>query len=568
MNGMMLLCVALGYFALCYWLYGGFLTRLFGIDNSRQTPAVTRYDGIDYVPSHPAVLFGHHFSSIAGAGPIVGPIMASYFGWLPALLWILIGCVFVGAVHDFAALFLSVRNGGKSIGYVIEKLMGLGGRQLFLVFCWACLILVVAIFGLMVAGTFYTNPSVATASILFILMAPIFGFVSRRYLSLRSSSFIFVPLVFFSVWLATKIPADIQTWFNLSDSDTKLVWLSFLAVYVLVASVVPVQWLLQPRDYLSSYLLYAMLLLGIIGIFIYNPEIRMPNFVAYRVPLASGDEANMIPTLFILIACGACSGFHSLVASGTTSKQIRKEKDILPIGYGGMIVEGILGVMSLITVIYLSDADFLTLAKNPAQAFAHGIGTFTECLGLPKDLGIVFISLSISAFMMTSLDTATRLGRFCWQELFSPSYINAEKYSQNNELVKNCSFTKILSNSFVASIIFVILAFIMAKSGSASSVWPIFGASNQLLAALTLLSITLYLKLKGLNYHITLLPTILMVVMSIWGLIEIAIVAWNNSYVLVGSSLFLIFMAILLVILSFVVLKKHLLSKTLNNESV
>jgi carbon starvation protein len=197
MNGMMLLCVALGYFALCYWLYGGFLTRLFGIDNSRQTPAVTRYDGIDYVPSHPAVLFGHHFSSIAGAGPIVGPIMASYFGWLPALLWILIGCVFVGAVHDFAALFLSVRNGGKSIGYVIEKLMGLGGRQLFLVFCWACLILVVAIFGLMVAGTFYTNPSVATASILFILMAPIFGFVSRRYLSLRSSSFIFVPLVFF-----------------------------------------------------------------------------------------------------------------------------------------------------------------------------------------------------------------------------------------------------------------------------------------------------------------------------------------------------------------------------------
>lgn len=558
MNGMLLLCIALGYFTLCYWLYGGFLTKLFGIDKDRQTPAVTRFDGVDYVPCHPVVLFGHHFSSIAGAGPIVGPIMASYFGWLPALLWILIGCVFVGAVHDFAAMFLSVRNGGKSIGYIIEKLMGLAGRQLFLVFCWACLILVVAIFALMVAGTFVSNPAVATASIIFILIAPIFGFLTRKYISLRLGSFIFVPLVFISVWVSTKIPADIQNWFSLSLAETKTCWMIFLAVYVLIASVVPVQWLLQPRDYLSSYLLYAMLILGVLGIFIYNPEIKMTDFTGYRVPLASGEDANMVPTLFILIACGACSGFHSLVASGTTSKQIRSEKDILPIGYGGMIVEGVLAVMSLITVIYLSDAEFSQIAKNPVVAFAHGIGTFTECLGLPKDLGIVFISLSISAFMMTSLDTATRLGRFSWQEIFSPSYLKQEKNQESMSKESTSGLNKFFTSAFVASAIFVVLAFVMAQSGSAGTVWPIFGATNQLLAALTLLSITLYLKLKGLNYHITLLPTILMVVMSIWGLVEITIGFWAKNYILVSSAIFLIIMAVLLVVLSIIVLKHHL----------
>ncbi len=561
MSGTIILLAALVYFGVCYFLYGGYLKKVFGIDPNRPTPAKTNYDGVDYVPSHPAVLFGHHFSSIAGAGPIVGPIMAAYFGWLPALLWILIGCVFVGAVHDFAALFLSVRHQGKSIGFIIEKLMGYFGRQLFLIFCWACLILVVAIFGLLVAKTFVDTPAVASASIIFILLAPIFGGLTRKLISLRVGSFIFVPIVFLTVWLSTYIPCDIQQFFNLTYEQSIFAWLMFLGVYVFIASVAPVQWLLQPRDYLSSYLLYAMIFLGVVGIFYFNPDVQMEAFKGYTANLG-GSELNLVPTLFVVIACGACSGFHSLVASGTTSKQIRSEKDILPIGYGGMIVEGILGIMSLITVIYLSDADFAKIAVNPAHAFANGIGDFVEGLGLPKQFGVIFISLSISAFMMTSLDTATRLGRFCWQELFSPSYINKEE--DVNSVVtpapkKSNILMKFITNSFVASVIVVLIALLMAQSGSASTVWPIFGASNQLLAALTLLAITLYLKTKGLNYKITFLPTILMVVMSIWGLFEIIVQYWSKNEVLVGSAIFLIFMAVLLVILSLVVLKRHLL---------
>ncbi|MGN1393336.1 MAG: carbon starvation protein A [Succinivibrionaceae bacterium] len=554
MNGMLLLCIALAYFVVCYWLYGGFLNRVFGIDKDRQAPAITRYDGVDYVPAHPAVLFGHHFASIAGAGPIVGPILASYYGWLPALLWILIGCVFVGAVHDFASLFLSVRNGGKSIGYVIEKLMGLTGRQLFLIFCFACLILVVAIFGLMVCGTFMTNPAVATASITFILIAPIFGKVSKS-LGLKVSSLIFVPLVFISVYISNLYPLDVTKILGLTVDETKYFWLSVIGIYICLASITPVQWLLQPRDYLSSYLLYAMMILGVVGILVYNPSIQAPEFVGFNATLSTGKEGCLIPSLFILIACGACSGFHSLVASGTTSKQIANEKDIKLVGYGGMIVEGVLGVMSLITVIYLSGADFYQIAKNPVQAFASGIGTFTESIGIDKTFGITFISLAISTFMMTSLDTATRLARFVWQELFSRSL---KKEQINNEAQPNSLFA-FLTNSIVATIIVVALSAFMVTTGNANAIWPIFGASNQLLAALALLAITIYLAGKKSNYLITLIPTLFMMVMSVWGLVDIIKSFWGINNILVCSSVFLIVMAFLLVVLSIFMLHKHLI---------
>lgn len=558
MNGILILLASLVYFAVCYKLYGGVLTKVFGVDKDRPTPASTKYDGVDYVPSHPAVLFGHHFASIAGAGPIVGPIMASYFGWLPALLWILIGCVFIGAVHDFAAMFLSVRNEGKSIGYIIEKLMGWTGRQLFLIFCFACLILVVAIFGLMVAGTFISTPAVATASIFFILVAPIFGLLARKFLGLKVASIIFVPIVFASVWFSTKFPMDISSWgLGLSAEDIKWVWLAVLGVYVFVASVTPVQWLLQPRDYLSSYLLYAMIALGIVGIIVYNPSVNIPDIVGYKAIMASGSEAYIFPSLFILVACGACSGFHSLVASGTTSKQISNEKHVLPLGYGGMIVEGILAVMSLITVVYLSDADFQTLAKNPVQAFAHGIGTFTEVIGLPKEIGVTLISLSISTFMMTSLDTATRLARFVWQELFTPSEDKIAKMKEVHMPIRTSKIITITTNSAIATFIVVGLSGIMVSTGSASSIWPIFGASNQLLAALTLLAVTMYLMLKKANFWITLLPTVLMMVMSIWGLVDVVNAFWDKSRILVVSSIFLIFMASLLVILPFIIMRKN-----------
>ncbi|MDD6177953.1 MAG: carbon starvation protein A [Succinivibrionaceae bacterium] len=562
MNSVLLLIGALVYFGVCYYFYGGFITRVFGVDPNRPTPAHTNFDKIDYVPTPSSVLFGHHFSSIAGAGPIVGPIIAAHFGWLPALLWILIGCVFVGAVHDFAALFLSVRNQGKSIGFIIEKLMGFVGRQLFLIFCWSCLILVVAIFALLVAKTFVGNPSVATASIIFIVFAVIFGFITNKTrCSLRNASLIFVPLLFISVYVSMLFPLDIKTWFGLTEAQTMSVWMAFLAVYVLLASVVPVGYLLQPRDYLSSYLLYAMLILGVAGIIFYDPEIKMDAFKGFSVDMGAGN-VNLFPTLFVVIACGACSGFHSLVASGTTSKQLDNEKNMLKVGYGAMIVEGILGIMSLITVIYLADADFATLSKNPAHAFAHGIGEFISGFGMPKDFAVVFISLSISAFMMTSLDTATRLARFCWQEFFTPSENKLEKEKEQSKFMVSrqepSMFKKFIANALVASLIVVGLSFLMAQTGSAATVWPIFGASNQLLAALTLLAVTLYLRTKKLNYHITFIPTLLMVTMSIWGLIEIIFQYLGKNSTIVGSAIFLICMAALLVILSLIVLRKHL----------
>lgn len=569
MNGLILLVCALLYFALGYKFYGGFIARLFKVDNSIPTPAVVNQDGVDYVPTHPGVLFGHHFASIAGAGPIIGPIVACQFGWLPALLWIFIGCVFIGAMHDFAALFLSVRNNGRSIGYIIEKIMSIWGRQLFLFFCWACLILVVAVFGTLVANTFVSNPAVATASIIFILMAPVFGFVTSKGVSLRTASIIFVPLVFVSVYVAYKFPLDLGALFGLEKEGVRNVWLAFLGIYALVASVCPVQWLLQPRDYLSSYLLYAMIILGVLGIVVYNPSIEMSDFTGFVVDNGT-SRSSLFPDLFILIACGACSGFHSLVSSGTTSKQIRAEKDIQLIGYGGMIVEGVLGVMSLIAVIWLSDVSFAEAVKNPVTAFSSGIGTFVGALGLPVELCTVFISLSISAFMLTSLDTATRLGRFVWQELFSPSYTRQQNKENGNEKQK-IDFVaprkkhgavmdamlgvigvvrKFSANAFMASLLVLLLAGLMVFSGSATAIWPVFGASNQLLASLTLLAVTIYLFAKKSHYLIALIPTVLMIVMSIWGLVEIATKYFSTNAVLTVSSIFLIFMALMLVLLS------------------
>lgn len=567
MNGFMILVLALVYFAIGYKFYGGFIARFFKVDDNLPTPAVENNDGVDYVPTHPAVLFGHHFASIAGAGPIIGPIIACKFGWIPALIWILVGCVFVGAVHDFAALFLSVRNKGKSIGYVIEGLMSIWGRQMFLFFCWACLILVVAVFGLLVANTFAMSPSVATASIIFILMAPVFGFLTSRGVSLKIASCIFVPLVFATVYIAAVYPLNIAEIFNLSEEQVKNVWLIFLAVYALVASVTPVQWLLQPRDYLSSYLLYVMIALGIVGIMVYNPEIKMTGYKGLVVTDAVGNSSYLFPELFILIACGACSGFHSLVSSGTTSKQIRSEKDMQTVGYGAMIVEGILGVMSLIAVIYLTDDSFAEVGKNQVMAFSKGISAFVGELGLPQHIVEVFISLSISAFMLTSLDTATRLGRFVWQELFSPSYsytsgtgisvINHREYSAKTVKIIGI-IRKIVANPVVASLLVVCLAGFLVATGSANTIWPVFGASNQLLASLTLLAITLYLMQKGCGIMVTFIPTVLMMIMSIWGLVQLVNKFIISNMVITVTSIFLIVMAVLMVILSFIVMYRNM----------
>lgn len=548
MNGCYLLLLSVAYFVFFYFVYGKFLSKVFKINPALKTPAYTNYDGIDYTPTSPYVLFGHHFASIAGAGPIVGPIAAAELGWLPALLWIFIGCVFIGAMHDFAALFLSVRQQGKSIAYVIENLIGYSGRLFFSIFCWATLILVVAVFGIMIAQIFVKTPSVATASLLFIMLAPIFGFfVNKKLLNMWLATLIFVPLTFATVFVGISYPFDlIKLGWVANAEQCQMVWLAVLGIYIFVASVAPVQWLLQPRDYLNSFLLYALLISGFVGILVCSPEISQIGYHGLSTNV-DGHEQYIFPSLFILIACGACSGFHSLVASGTTSKQISSESHIQPVGYGGMLVEGVLGVMSLITVIYLSDVPFNAAVQNPQLAFADGMSVFISSIGLPQEISHPFISLVLAAFMMTTLDTATRLGRFVWQEVVTGKGTVREKDQVKHPL--GVSVLKFLSNSVVASIIIVAISGFLAFSGQSKAIWPVFGAANQLLAALTLLGISLYLiKVKSHSY-IAIIPMLFMLVMSSWGLFDIVLSKpWTLlayvSTVLLGLTAFLIVLTV------------------------
>ncbi len=515
MNGMVLLVGGAVFFVAAYFVYGRYLQRLFGVDPSRRTPAHTKRDGVDYVPTRLPVLFGHHFASIAGAGPIVGPVLAAYLGWGPVAIWVLLGCVFIGAMHDFAALFLSVRHEGRSIGHVIEDHLGYMGRQIFLLFCWLALILVVAIFAILVAKTFVATPAVATASLLFIGMAPIFGYlVYRKNLSILLGSLVFVPLLFVFIWLGTVIPLDL-TAMGLTADAANRTWVFVLLVYVSIASILPVWLLLQPRDYLNSYLLYAMLAAGFAGIVIVAPKFNMPAFTGWSATTPKGGIGHIFPILYVTVACGACSGFHALVSSGTTAKQIDNESHMKPIGYGGMLIEGLVALMALISVAILTKSDYMTMLKSgsPVGAFAGGLASFAVKLGLEAEVGKTFFALAISAFMLTTLDTATRLTRFTWQELFLPSADGAQHAGRGTR--------KLLANPVTATLIAVVLAGYLAVSGNAWQIWPVFGASNQLLAALTLLILTLVLVKKRANFWVALIPMIFMSTITVWALVQL-----------------------------------------------
>ena len=564
MSATLLFCICLAYFALAYFVYGGFLKKLFAIDPNRPTPAVTEADGIDFVPTPAPVLFGHHFASIAGPGPIVGPIMAAYFGWLPALIWILVGCVFVGAFHDFASLVISLRNKGRSVSFVMEKMMGFTGRQLFLSFCLLCLLLVVAIFTLLIAGLFTAFPEVATSSIFFIILAPLFSLVTLKFgVSLKIASCVFIPLVFFGVYLGQLFPCDLKELFDATadaaqvTADVKAIWIAVLALYIFAASVMPVQWLLQPRDYMNSWLLYAMLALGFASILAFQPDIKMEAFTGFEAVTGDGKMTNLVPALFIFIACGACSGFHALVASGTTSKQLDNEKHALPIGYGAMLIEGVVGIMALVAVLAMDKEVFTELGKNPPAAFATGISSFCEALNLDVGYAKTFISLAISAFMMTSLDTATRLGRFICQELFMPRQTSDEKYSLQKPVKVNI-VRELFINKYIASFVIVALSMALALSGEAASLWPIFGASNQLMSAITLLIISLWLLSKNTHWLVAFIPMVFMMIMSLWGVLQVINQQWNANMTLVIVGVILVVMAALLVALGVSVIAHHI----------
>ncbi|MCF7888750.1 MAG: carbon starvation protein A [Victivallales bacterium] len=550
MNGTLLLVGSLVIFAIAYRVYGGFLNKLYEVSDEKNTPAHLMDDGVDYVPTKFPVLFGHHFASIAGAGPIVGPILAGYFGWLPAVIWIIVGCIFIGGMHDFSALIISARNDGRSVASIVEKYLGYPGRQIFLIFVFITLVLVVAIFALLIAKICISIPAVLTSSALFIFMAPVYGYlVYKKGFSVLKSSIIFVPLLFFFVFIGITFPFDLKAFFNLSGTAANHIMTAILLIYAFTASVLPVWLLLQPRDYLNSFLLYVMLLAAFIGILFVSPALQMPEFTQWNIK----KLGTLFPMLFVVVACGACSGFHSLVSSGTTSKQIYKERDMLRIGYGAMLLEGVVAIIAIISVAIFTEQQYLSTIANasPVHIFASGIGSMIGKLGFPPEVAVVFISLTVSAFMLTTLDTATRLSRFAWQELFIPSMSEVREAENNPK-------HKIVSNNYAATLIPVFLAGYLAYSGSGQVIWPVFGASNQLLAALSLLTVTLYLIHMKSNYWVALIPAVFMMATSIWALV---VLFKNNmsvkNYSLVTAAAFLLIMAAVLCIKSVKSIKKN-----------
>ena len=560
MNGLTLLLGASALFLVGYAVYSKFLSRVLGIDPSRPTPAHTRQDGCDYVPAHPTVLFGHHFAAIAGAGPIVGPVLAAEFGWASVTLWIVFGCILIVAAHDMIALFLSVRHDGESIGSVIGTILGRPGKILFLLFSWSALILVVAEFNRQIAGTFVADPAIATASLLFIGEAILFGLcVYRLKMPVLWASLIFVPVMFAFVWVGNVIPFDIVKLLGITPETAGMVWILTLLVYCFFASTCPVWILLQPRDYLNAYLLYAMMALGFLGVFIAHPTLNIDAFAGFSAVGRSGGTDMLFPFLFVTVACGACSGFHALVASGTTAKQLSSEKSIRPIAYGGMLLEGVLAMIALIGVAgtYLNQADYVAAvqAKEPVQMFASTIAGF--CVKLFTGLGLgaetgkriaeSFMLLSVSAFLMTTVDAGTRLARFSWQELVSAFRGGEEKEAATRAA---SPAYKVCHNMYVGTFVVVALAaaLLLGNPKAAKQLWTIFASANQLLASLTLLAATLWFIKNRKPCWMTAVPMVLMLGVSSWALSAILLKACRGgAWTLAAASAFLIAVAVALV---------------------
>lgn len=529
MNSLWLLVIGIILFLIAYVGYGGYLAKQWGIDPKRKTPSHTKYDNIDYVPTNSKVLLGHHFSSIAGAGPITGPIMAAIFGWLPVYLWIIIGSIFVGGVHDYGSLLASVRHDGKSIGEIIRVNVGERGKMLFNIFAWLTLILVVAAFTDITASTFAFNPAkpelldgarAGTASMLFIVLAVLFGFaVYRKGASISISTIVGVALLVLCIYIGYQFP-----FFKLS----KMAWRIVLLIYISLASVLPVWMLLQPRDYLNSFLLYAMLIGGVLGIVLVHPGIEIEAVKGFTINDGKSVQY-LFPMLFVTVACGAVSGFHSLVGSGTSSKQIDSEKDIKFIGYGSMLIEGLVAIVALISVAYVAKAE-----GTPVVKFASGISYFMNSFGVPVSIGKVFVTLAFSAFALTSLDTATRIGRYIFQEFFEGKEGREGKKSP-------------LSNMYVATGITVIASLGLVIYGY-EKIWTIFGSANQLLSGLALLAVTAWLARNGKKTIMTLIPMVFMflVTLSALGL------SVKNYYI--GKMWILLIIALLLFILSLVLI--------------
>ena len=520
MNGAILLLVGVVCFTLAYFFYSKFIARAIGVDPSRPTPAHTMGDGVDYVPAHPMVLYGHHFAAIAGAGPIIGPVLAAQFGWASVALWIVLGCIFIGSMHDMVTLFLSVRHQGKSIGSVIEDVLGRSGKMIFLMFCFAALVLVMSVFTGQVADAFVSNPEVATSSLLGIFEAALFGICVYKFKwNVFAASFVFVPLLFFLVWIGVIFPCDLTALFGVTAATSKTIWVAVLFVYCFVASTLPVWLLLQPRDYLNSYLLYAMLAIGLAAVFIVCPTINIDAFSGFTVKAAKGGATMyLFPLLFVTVACGACSGFHALVASGTTSKQLDSERHIRPVGYGCMLLEGVVALLALIAVAWHSQADLVAglSGGKPVVLFAQGLASFCGKLGLPEKTSESFMLLAVAAFLMTSVDACTRLARFVWQELWSTASAAGAAPADGAAAPKQSPVVRLNRNMYFATGVVVAIGvyLLVLNPSMANNLWTMFASANQMLAALTLLTASLWLFKNKLKFWIAALPMCFMIVTS------------------------------------------------------
>ncbi len=530
---LVLILVGVGLLGTGYLVYGRLVEGWLGVDPERETPAQALRDDLDYVPTRPGVLFGHHFSSIAGAGPIVGPVIATAaFGWLPALVWVLIGAVLIGGVQDFAALVASLRHRARSVADIARQEISPLAHTLFLVFVWFALVYVIVVFVDLTSATFTHNPGVASSSTMYIGLAVIFGLLMARLrLRLATATAIFVPLMFVGIWLGQRLPLI------LPGADIGQAWDFTLLAYCLVASVLPVWLMLQPRDYLSSFLLFACLGGGVAGAL--ASAGALPEGVDPLPALVSFSDPNLgllFPAMFITIACGACSGFHTIVASGTTAKQLAKESHARPVAYGGMLLEGLLAVVAICTVVILGIQG--VRGQAPTIVFAQGLGYLLSCLGLPHEFGVHFGALAVSTFLLTTLDTCTRLARYVLEELL--------------RLPRAKVLTVVLATlgSLLLPALLTQMTLHMPNGDPAPAwrvIWPVFGATNQLLGALALLVVTAWLRNSGRRWAFVAIPMVFMFGVTLVALGQL-VVRWGPTTLVGGIATGLFVLAVVLLV--------------------
>lgn len=511
MNTLVIVLIAAVVLVAAYLLYGRWLAKKWGIDPKAQTPAVKYNDGKDYVPTNGWTVFSHQFSSIAGAGPVTGAIQAAAFGWLPVLLWVLLGGVFFGAVTDFGALYASVKNDGKSMGVLIEKYTGKTGRKLFLLFCWLFTLLVIAAFADMVAGTFNaytvkdgvsvlsdaanTNGCAGTISIMFMVFAVIFGLIQKKFnLSGWKEAVVGLLCVVASFAIGMHFPLILS----------KDAWSYITFVYIFFAAVLPMWLLKQPRDYMTTFMFIGMIAGAVIGLLVAHPTMNLPVFTGFT----NEKLGTLFPILFVTVACGAVSGFHSLVSSGTSSKTIENEKDMTKVGYGAMVLESLLAVLALCVAGAAASQDGTPASGTPFQIFSRGVAGFFEMFGIPVHFATVFMTMCVSALALTSLDAVARIGRMSFQELFAVDDMKNAK-----------PWRKVLCNPYFSTIITLLFGFVLTKIGYAN-IWPLFGSANQLLSALVLITLCVFMKVTGRSNKMLFPPMIIMLCVTFTALVQ------------------------------------------------